>query len=301
MQFSIEKNKKPWYIEKGNGHGVRYKKIDNEPKHWELSKYLKELYGGQNPPERKNIEFMLKLRNKIEHRNYPELDPVLYGECQSMLMNFEDLLIEQFGSYYALIENLNVSLQFSALRQKEQVNAIKNLEKSVAKDILNFIQKFRAGLPTEILESSKYSLKIFIIPKLANRQSAADIAVEFVPYDPSNPDELKHLQKITAVIKEKRIPIASTDLKRAGELVNHLKACIPFKVSMYTHTKAWKYYKVRPETDSSNPENTKSEFCIYDHLMEGYGYTEAWVKFLCGKLSNPDEYRKIAGFEPETK
>ena len=38
------------------------------------------------PPSRKNIEFFLGLRNKIEHRYYPELDPALYGECQAMLM-----------------------------------------------------------------------------------------------------------------------------------------------------------------------------------------------------------------------
>jgi len=295
------RNQKPWYIAKGSGRGTRYMKVDEEPKHWELSKCIKEYYRDQNPPERKNLEFILRLRNKIEHRNYPELDPALYGECQSMLMNFEDVLVKEFGLEYALIENLAVSLQFSALRQKEQIKAIKSLEKSSAKDVLNFIQKYRAGLPPEILESSKYSLKVFLIPKLANRQSAADVAVEFVPYDPSKPDELKHLQKITAVIKEKRIPIASKGLMRPSEVVNRLKACLPFRITMYTHTKAWKFYKARPERDSSNPEKTKSEFCVYDHLMEGYGYTETWVNFLCRKLKNLNEYRKVTGIEPEPK
>ncbi|MFX0200789.1 MAG: DUF3644 domain-containing protein [Candidatus Hodarchaeota archaeon] len=292
------KKRKPWYIVKGSGRGTRYTKVDGEPKHWELGECLKQYYRDQNPPERKNLEFMLRLRNKIEHRNHPELDPALYGECQSMLMNFEDLLVKEFGHQYALAETLAVSLQFSALRQKEQEKALKKLERSAARDVLDFIQKFRAGLPPEVLESSKFSLKVFLVPKLANRESAADLAVEFVPYDPSKPEEMKDLRRITAMIKEKRIPIASKGLMKPSEVVERLKECLPFRVTMHTHTRAWKYYKARPKSGSINPEKTKSEFCVYDYLMEGYGYTEAWVRFLCRRLQDPNEYRKVAGLEP---
>jgi hypothetical protein len=110
-----------------------------------------------------------------------------------MLMNFEDLLVKELGGKYALAETLSVSLQFSALRPDEQERALKRLEKSAAKDVLGFITKFRASLSSEVLENSKYSLKVFLIPKLANRQSAANFAVEFVPYDSSKPEEMKML------------------------------------------------------------------------------------------------------------
>ena len=53
--------------------GIRYVKIDNEPKHWELGECLRYYNKDQHPPERKNLEFMLRLRNKIEHRNHSEL------------------------------------------------------------------------------------------------------------------------------------------------------------------------------------------------------------------------------------
>ena len=292
---------KPWYIDKGSGKGVRYKKVDGEPKHWELSRCLKEYYQDQNPPERKNLEFIIHLRNKIEHRNFPELDPALYGECQSMLMNFEDLLVKEFSEKYALTETLSVSLQFSALRPEEQERALKRLEKSAAKGVFDFITKFRAGLSSEVLESSKYSLRVFLIPKLANRESAADLAVEFVPYDPSKPEEMKKLQRIGTLIKEKRIPIASKDLMRASDVVNKLKQRLPYRISMHTHTKAWKYYKVRPKTGSDKPEKTKGEFSIYDQLMKGYGYTEAWVNYLNHKLKDQNEFQKVTGQEPVPK
>lgn len=293
--------KKPWYVKSGSGMGIRYVKIDNEPKHWELGECIRHYYEAQHPPERKNLEFMLRLRNKIEHRNHSELDPVLYGECQSMLMNFEDMVIKEFGEEFALAETLAVSLQFSSLRQKEQRKALKRLETSAAKDVLDFIQKFRADLPPEVLESSRYSLKVFLVPKLANRESAADLAVEFVPFDPARPEDMKELQRVIALIKEKRIPVVSKGLMRPGEVVEKLNECLPFRVTMHLHIKAWQHYKVRPPGDSNHPERTRSDFCVYDQLMGGYGYTDSWVKFLCRKLKDLDEYRKVFGHEPQPK
>ena len=295
-----QRKRKPWYVATGTGRGTRYVKVEGEPKHWELGECIKQYYGDQNPPERKNLEFMSSLRNKIEHRNYPELDPALYGECQSMLMNFEDLLVKEFGPQSALTETLAVSLQFSALRHEEQREALRRLESSAAKDVLDFIQKFRAGLPPEVLESSSFSLKVFLIPKLANRESAADLAVEFVPYDPSKPGEMKDLQRLTAMIKERRIPVASKGLMKPGEVVARVQECLPFRFTMHTHTLAWKHYAVRPEGGSPHPEKTKSEFCLYDYLMGAYGYTEAWVRFLCQKLKDPGEYERVAGVQPES-
>lgn len=298
-----DRKQKPWYVRSGKGRGKRYMKVDGEPKHWDLSKCVSEFYGGENPPERANLEFMIGLRNKIEHREYPELDPVLYGECQAMLLNFEDLITEEFGEHHALAEDLGVALQFSSLRPEKQTEALRRLEKSAADDVLEFIEKFRADLPPEVLESSDYSLKVFLIPKIANRESSSDLAVEFVPFDPDEPDEMEGLRKLTALIKEKRIPIASKDLLRPTDVVDQIneRECIPFTFNMHRHTMAWKHYEVRPETGSETPHKTKSQFCVYDQLVGQYGYTEAWVKYLCRKLSDPDEYRTVTGQEPDTK
>jgi hypothetical protein len=292
---------RPWYIERGTGKGTRYTKIEGEPKHWELGECLVKYYGGNNPPEKKNLEFMIRLRNKIEHRNHPELDPALYGECQAMLMNFEDLIIQEFGKEYALSESLSVSLQFSALRQTEQEQALRKLQRSAAKDLIEFIEKFRSNLPPEILESSNYSLKVFLVPKLADRVSAADLAVEFVPYDQTRPEEMEQLRRLAAIIKEKQIPVASSGLIKAGDVYERLKESLPFNIKKNINLRAWQFYDVRPVSGSEHPERTNSDFCIYDELMKGYGYTEAWVKFLCRKLASAAEFRKVTGQDPIPK
>src|SRR5688572_8891710 len=47
--------RRPWHRKKtsSTGKGVRYLKVDGEPKHWELSECLKQHYGDSNPPQRK--------------------------------------------------------------------------------------------------------------------------------------------------------------------------------------------------------------------------------------------------------
>src|SRR5207244_4116767 len=96
--LTYRKHKRPWYLKAGTGgKGVRYVKIDGETKHWELAECIKQHFGDKHPPERKNLEFLIGLRNKIEHRNLPELDAALYGECQASLLNLEDMLAAEFG------------------------------------------------------------------------------------------------------------------------------------------------------------------------------------------------------------
>ena len=242
------RGKKPWYVAEGDDPNVRYQKIDGEPKHWELAEAVRRYYGGEDTPERRNLEFMVALRNKIEHRDHPELDPAL--------------------------------------------------QSSAATDLLDFIRQFRAGLPQEVLESSSYSLRVFLVPKLANRAGTADLSVEFVPFDRSRPEEMEGLKKVAALIKEKHVQVASSGLMKPGEVVRKLAEGLPFQVTMHTHTQAWRVYGVRPGTDAEDPRDTRSQYCLYDDLSGSYGYTQAWVDYLRRKLSDPQEFERVTGAPP---
>jgi len=86
--------------------------------------------------------------------------------------------------------------------------------------------------------------------------------------------------------------------KKPGEIVAALKSRVPFKITTETHTRAWKYYEVRPAFPNPNPEKTKPQYCVYDELGGMYGYTEAWIDLLVEALANPDKYREITGRDP---
>ena len=290
---------KPWHLELNSGNRKRYVKVDGEPRHWELSSCLKEYWQSESHPQRRNLEFFIGLRNKIEHRNAPELDPALYGECQAMLTNYNDLLTSEFGKRHALTDALGLALQFSALRPSAQIDAVRRLQSQSSKDLRQYVETFRANLPPEILASSDYSLKVFLVPKLTNNISTSDLAIEFLNVDHLGENELEQLNQMVALIKEKHVPIASAGLVKPGVVVDTVSDRLPFEFNQWAHTQAWKHYQVRPSNGSESPGATKPEYCVYDELNGNYGYTQAWIIFLCDKLADAGEYQRVTGKLPK--
>lgn len=294
------RRRRPWYSD-GTGKGTRYVKVDGEPKHWDLSECLKHFHGDKHPPVRQNLRFLIGLRNKVEHRHLPDLDPALYGECQAALMNLEEFLVSEFGARWGLAEDLAVSLQFSTAVPAQKRAAAKKLAASVSKGVRDYVEKFRGGLAPEVLTSSKYSFSVYLVPKVANRASAADASVEFIPYDETKPEEMARLEKLTTLIKEKLVPVANLDLLKPGEVVDVLRKRLPFKVSPHTHTMCWRHFKVRPPQGDAEPQRTRQEFCVYDNAHEDYLYTRPWVETLARDLADPAKFEAITGKKPVPK
>lgn len=276
---------------------VRYEKVSGDRKSWDLAKCVKEYYKKVNIPERKNLEFFIEIRNKIEHRFLPEIDEDIFGECQAMLINYEALLVKEFGENEYINENLVFSLQFSKILHKTQKEIVKNKKTSEYKDLSNFISKYRSGLRKDILASLNYNFRVYLIPKIANHKNSSDFALEFVKIDPSNSEEIEKFGHLIAAVKETQVPMNGLIAgKVASQVYDALKDKMPsgwkFTASSH-HSRCWKYYNVRPRNNSQNPEKTNPKYCYYDSTFGQYGYTKEWVKFLIKKLSDQSEYKKV--------
>jgi hypothetical protein len=295
------KDIKPWYKKRGkSSKGDRYVHVDGEPKHWELSECLKQYHGANHPPERKNLEFLIGLRNKIEHRHLPEIDASLYGECQAALLNLEEMITSEFGDKYALADQLAISLQFSQLIPAEKKKAAKALA-GAAKSVKEYVEKFRGGLPSGTLNSTKYSFSVFLVPKVSNKKELADAAVEFIKVDESNKEEAERLEKLNVLIKEKHIPIANLDLFKPTQVVAKVQAKLPHRFTMATHTASWHHFKVRPTTGATKPEQTDPRYCVYDTAHKDYLYTRAWIEKLSGELADAAAFETVTGSPPLPK
>ena len=287
------RRRRPWFRRQSPGGHGRYVRIDGEPKHWDLAECLKQFFGDKQPAERKNLEFLIGLRNKIEHRHLPDLDPALYGECQAALLNLESMLVDEFGQRYALMEQLAIALQFSQILPDEKLKATRALASSGAKTVKDYVERFRGGLSGTVLNSMRYSFSVFLVPKVANRASSADVAVQFVRVDEASPQELDRLEKINVLIREKHIPIANLGLFKPSEVVRQLQGRIPHAVNMAVHTSAWRHYRVRPQGSDPHPERTIPEYCLYDQTHEDYVYTQAWVDKLARDLVDLAQYNRV--------
>lgn len=278
------------------GKNGRYELIDGERKAWELAKCIKE-YGALDQAQEKNLDFFIKLRNKIEHRHIDkrEVDSLIFGECQALLYNFESTLIKLFGSEYSINEALVYSLQFSQLRTTAQKASNRTALSKELKDIVSFVQKYRNGLKDEVFNAMEFSVKLIQIPKISNT-NRSDAAIDFVRWDSLSKEDKKAFEKLSAIIKDKKVTVQGANVKRykPSEVVREVNSKLSgLKITSNLHVVLYKLFEVRPPNGADDPFDTITAYCLYDETHDDYVYEKAWVDFLVlfmqsGKFSSAD-------------
>ena len=244
------------------------------------------------PPAAENLKYFLRLRNLIAHRYLPALDAPTAGHAQSMLINFEDILVREFGAEAALGDELYLPLQIGKFQREPE---LKRIQARLPLDVVEFLDREREQVPEDILGDTRYCMRIFFVPTTANRERSADTAVTFVKPDEISKDLLAALPRTSVVTKPKRIAIASDGLFKSKAVVEQVTSRLNARFTMDTHTRCWKHFKVRPSKGAAEPEATNPRYCIYDKLMDGYGYTPEWVDKLVKDLSDEATYQSIVG------
>ena len=267
------------YYYKKNG---RYQLMNGERKAWELKKCINkyEEYESLSDPVKANLQFFIGLRNKIEHHDVAkrEVDVSIFGECQSFLYNYENILMNLFGEEYALNESLAFSLQFSYMRHKEQRQASRNVLSAELREIRSYIDNYRSSLSEEVLNSQEYSIKLIPIPKISNT-NRSDQTIEFVRVDQFDPETS---QPITVITKDKPVlvEVKNAGKLRAREVMRRVKKETRVGFNQHHHTWLYTIFSVRPSGDDPNPQHTNTKYCSYDDAHQDYLYQESWVEFI---------------------
>jgi len=287
----FEKRGHPYcYIDQATGKSVV---VDGDLKAWELGECLKRFYEGTASPVASNLDFFILLRNKIEHRFVPEIDPTVAGECQALVLNFDDLLVAEFGTYFAIRESLAMPLQTAHVRNDATAAVLKKLQARHFNDVNAFVTGFRTKLPPEISGDQRFRFNVLLVPKPANHQGA-DLAIEFVKVTSENEAQVQALTRSIVAIRDR--PVANAGYLRASDVTSRVAVRLGKAFNMAHHTRAWKRYRARPpvKQDGKVPtEGHNPTYCIPDALHDDYAYTPAWVEFLLKKLADPKEYEAL--------
>jgi len=272
-----------------NKKGI-YERIDGEKKAWELKtcidKYKEFPHGVEE-----NLKFFIGLRNKIEHTylDCTDLEIKIFGECQSLLYNYENFIIEHFGSNYAINTSLPFSLQFSELRNEKSYVSSKNLLSKEMVKINDYINKFREKIPEDIFNTQEYSIKLVQIPRLSNT-SKSDLAIQFLNWDKLDESEKDAVTKVTTLVKKQTVyrDVSNLDKLMPGQAVKKIKETVPqYNLNINTYLvyifSIKPSRKLEPEVD---PFNTNTKYCYYDQTHDDYQYTSDWVDFVIDFLNN---------------
>ncbi len=270
--------------------------VDGDKKAWELGSCIAAFWpAGAQLAVKRNLEFFIKFRNRVEHRYVPAIDTHVAGECQALLLNFDDMLVQHFGSYFAIRESLAVPLQTSSVRTAAQTQALRKLQAKHFEDIKAFVDAYRKDLPAEVYEDPKFAFRVYLVPKTGNHASTSDLAYEFIKHDPSNP-EMAQLQKQITLIREREVQVANANLLSAKTVAGLVAAKIGRVFKLHHHTLAWQKFSVRKS--GFDPSSCNTKYCIADPRHRDYGYTTAWVDFLASKLSVQTEYDALIKYTP---
>lgn len=262
----------------------KYQRIDGEKRTWEL-KICMDKYKGLKDAVYYNNLFFIKLRNKIEHSylNCTDLEIKIFGECQSLLFNYENFIIEQFGQEYSLNVSLPFSLQFSELRNEKSYRSSKMLLSKEMIRINDFIDKFRDNLSTDVYGTQEYSIKLVQIPIISNTDKS-DLAVQFLNWNNLSSDEKSEIEKITALVKSKTVirSVTNADKMMPGIINKKIKEKYP-NFNLNIHSYLTYIFSIKPSKkleSSKDPFDTNTKYCYYDQTHKDYQYTIEWLDFL---------------------
>lgn len=285
-----------YFYKEPNG---KYKKIDGVKKAWDLKTCIQK-YGKLSEGVKGNLDFFIRLRNKIAHwiTSKDEIGLSIFGECQSLLYNYENELIKLFGSEYAINESLAYSLQFSRLRTAEQATANKQLLSTEARKIKDFIEKYRSNMEESIFNTQEFSIKLLQIPKITNT-NRNDLAIEFVNWNSVSEEDKKNYEKIAVLIKDKvqKTEVINPAKLRPDEIVKMVKKSIyPNNFNQFDHNCLRYIFSIKPtKNDGKNtdPFKTNTKYCHYDEAHKDYLYKAAWFNFLIGNITSGALTREI--------
>jgi hypothetical protein len=147
------------YWEARSDRRRRLVRVDGEPKTWELARCARERWTTDNDPVRRNLEFFIGLRNRIEHRHQDAIGLAVAGHAQAMILNYENELVAAFGADEGLADRLRFPVFLSSITP-QGVDAIKRLRSKLPARTYRYINDFREALDSAIAEDARFEFRI---------------------------------------------------------------------------------------------------------------------------------------------
>jgi hypothetical protein len=273
------------YWDQAHRHIVR---VDGEPKTWELERCVRQRWMQANDPVRRNLEFFIGLRNRIEHRYRDAIGVAVAGHAQAMILNYENELISQFGREEGLADRLRFPVFLSSLTPSG-VEAVKRLRASLPARATQYITDFNEALDETVAADPRFEFRIHLVPQLGPK-TEADLAVNFLQLDALDAETRTFMEQLgkTGLVaaKVRHEPVQNLDWHRPIEVVRLVSAQIA-GFTMHDHTMAWRRDHVRPGRGGPDPAATDPRYCLYDLAHGDYIYSNAWVAKLIGDARTP--------------
>jgi hypothetical protein len=252
---------------------------DGSLRYWDLRECTTQQACPIDKDTKNNLEFLIGLRNQIEHKKAAGLDSYLSARYQACALNFNYYLKKLHGEKLGLDQNLALSLQFGEL-DLSQAKSIKDKENLIPKDIISYISTFDSKLASPEIESERFAYRLLFVKVVAKRKGQADRVIEFI--DPKS-DLAKNISKEYWVKEETEKPKLS-----ATQVVRQIRQNGFPRFGMHQHTIFWKKH------DGKNPKKGFGTM-----VVNSWYWYQHWPIFVMSELQKEAQQNRAAESAPE--
>ena len=212
---------------------------DGSIRYWDLKECISKEICPLDNDTKNNLDFLIGLRNQIEHRKANGLDSYLSARYQACALNFNYYLKKLHGERFGLDQNLALSLQFAEL-DYSQAKLIKDKEKLIPQNIISYVANFDSKLSDTAIKSDRFAYRLLFTKVVAKRKGQADRVIEFIDPKSALAD---NISKEYWVKKETEKPKFS-----AWQVVQKVRDAGFKNFEIYQHVLCWRKY------DGKNPK-----------------------------------------------
>lgn len=284
----------------------RLLRVEGEPKLWSLAHTARHRWPDPANPVRKNLEFSIALRNKIEHRFVRQQNAMCLafgGHAQALLLNYETELSGQFGVDQSLATRLRFPVFVGTFTPGGET-ALRRLRDTLPAPLRAFAAEHASALDPAVAGDDRYEFRLRLVPELAPRDPDA-LPLRFTRLDDMTDEQRTAVEALgrtgSVIVREQTRAVANAGRLKPREATKAVEEAIPFVFTVNSFTAAWRTLGVRPPTGDQNPERTDEKYCVYDELHRDYGYTPAFVKKVIKAASTEKGFRDLVGRAPKAK
>ena len=153
-------------------------------------------------------------------------------------------------------------------------------------------------LADDLRSDYRYDFRVLLIPQTGPR-TEADVAMRFVRLEDLPDEQQGQLEEVRTIVRDRRVPVSNIDRHRPGAVCAKVSETLGVRFAASSdHVRAWKHYRVRPESGAANPTGTDARYCVWDEAHGDYVYTDAWIRKLATELADRGKFLEVIGHDP---
>ncbi len=237
---------------------------DKTVRYWDLKKCISVQDSPLDQDVTNNINFLIGLRNQVEHKKATGLDSYLSARYQASALNFNFYIKKLHGEKYALDQSLALSLQFSEL-DYNQFESTKKTEAKIPANIISYIANFDKQLSDDEIKSDRFAYRLLFTKVLAKREGQADRVIEFI--DPKSEMAINIDKQYIVKVDTEKPKLSAT------QIIQKVQAAGFKSFGKHQHTLFWKKH------DGKNPDKGFGTV-----VVKTWCWYQSWVDFIIGEL-----------------